>query len=39
LLEVFKFVADNPNLIPEEDISTEEDPAEPEVDSEEFDWI
>ena len=40
LLEVFKFISENPDLTPEDDISTEEDP--PKLDdppSEEFDWI
>ncbi len=40
LLAVFKFVADNPDLMPEEDISTEEDEPKPDdIPSEEFDWI
>jgi len=40
LLEVFRFIADNPDLRPEEEISTEEeDTPGPEADSEEFDWI
>jgi len=40
LLDIFKFVADNPDLMPEEDISTEEDSPKPDdIPSEEFDWI
>ena len=40
LLDVFKFVADNPDLQPEEDISTEDDePKRNDIPSEEFDWI
>ena len=40
LMDIFKFVADNPDLMPEEDISTEEDSSPPEdIPSEEFDWI
>ena len=38
LMDVFKFIADNPDLKPEEDISTEENSPE-EIPSEEFDWI
>ena len=40
LIEVFKFVADNPDLMPEEDISTEENSSPvDDISSEEFDWI
>ena len=40
LLEIFKFIADNPDLMPEDDISTEEDTQKTDdVPSEEFDWI
>jgi hypothetical protein len=40
LMEVFRFIADNQNLKPEEEISTEEEkPSIDEVDSEDFDWI
>ena len=40
LIEVFKFVADNPNLQVEDDDTTEEDiREESEEDSKEFDWI
>ena len=38
LMEVFKFIADNPDLKPEEEISTEENPPE-EIASEDLDWI
>jgi len=40
LIEVFKFVADNPNLQMEDEDTTEEDiKDESEEDSKEFDWI
>jgi len=42
LIEVFRFIADNPNLKTEDDDTTEEDikdEDESEEDSKEFDWI
>ena len=40
LIEVFRFIADNPNLKIEDEDTTEEDiKDESEEDSEEFDWI
>lgn len=38
LMEVFKFIADNQDLKPEEEASTEENPPE-EIASEDLDWI
>ena len=38
LIDVFKFIADNPDLKPEEEISTEENTPN-EIASEDLDWI